>query len=227
MSTTRNTPEATKTLVIGANGATGKAVVAELLARGQAVTAFVRRADAMGSDLPAGLDLAVGDVMDAESVARAVAEHDAVVVVLGIRENALKVRLRGASATAMSVRSTGTKNIVDAMRRHGVERLVVQTTYGVFETWARLSWAWKLIFWLVLKPQIEDSERQEQVVTASGLEWVLVRPVGLSDGAGREAMVSTVGETRGMKVSRLAVADVLADATEGREHVGQHLAISA
>jgi len=215
-------------LVVGASGATGRVVTAELAARGHTVTAFVRRPDAMGDALPAGVRVVVGDVMQPSDVDAAMPGHDAVVVALGIRENPLKVRLFGSAATAMNVRSLGTQHVVDAMRRHGVERLVVQTTYGVSETRERLTWTWKAIFRLLLQPQIEDSERQEQVVDGSGLDWVLVRPVGLNDKAvSVPPLVSLDGETRGMSVSRLAVADVLVDATQDAGYIHQRLAVSA
>lgn len=215
-------------LVVGANGATGRIVTSELAARGHTVTAFVRRPDAMGDSLPKNVRVAVGDVMQKADVDRVMPGHDAVVVALGIRENALKVRLFGSAATAMNVRSRGTQHVADAMRRHGVQRLVVQTTYGVSETHEKLSWIWKLIFRLILQPQIADSERQEHVVHDSGLDWVLVRPVGLNDTpTPGPVLVSSDGETRSMSVSRLAVADVLVDATQRQAYVHQRLAVSA
>lgn len=227
MNTTEHTNTPIKVLVIGANGATGRAVVQELCARGHAVTAFVRQPRAMGAETSQSLRIVTGDVMNADDVERAVVGQDAVVVVLGIRESALMVRLRGSSGTAMNVRSVGTQNVVRAMHHHGVQRLVVQTTYGIGDTRERLSWMWKAIFRVLLHPQIEDSERQEQVVCDSGLQWVLVRPVGLNDGPCQPTLVSASGETRSMAVSRLAVADVLADATQRSEYLQQRLAVSA
>ena len=43
-------------------------------------------------------------------------------------------------------------------------RLVVQSTYGVGETKERLSFAWRCIISLVLKPQIADTEEHERIV---------------------------------------------------------------
>lgn len=216
-----------KILVVGANGATGRLVTAELAARGHAITAFVRRADAMGDDLPEGVDVVVGDALEPTTVEHAVAGKDAVVVILGIRENPLLVRLRGSAATSMRVRSEGTRNVIEAMKRQGVRRLVVQTTYGVAETRAGLSVGWRLMFDLLLKPQILDTERQERLVAASDLEWVMVRPVSLGDGPTRPVLVSADGETRSMDVPRAAVAEVLADAAVRSDYVGRRLAVSA
>lgn len=215
-----------KVLVIGANGATGKLVTACLIERGHEVSAFVRRPGAMG-DLSHKVTEVVGDVMDPAALDRAVPGHDAVVVTLGIRENPLLIRLRGASGTNLEVRSQGTRNVVEAMARHGVDRLVVQTTHGVGTTFADLSWSFKLFFRLILQPQIEDSERQESVVRGSGAEWVLVRPVSLTDDPAGDVLASPEGKIRSMKVPRESVARLLADATERPEWIDQAVSVSA
>ena len=216
-----------KIIVIGATGGTGRAVVEELLAHGHEVTAFARRPNALESSDPR-LHRFAGDVMNPVDVGRAIQGHDAVVVALGIRENPLLVRLRGSKGTAMNVRSAGTHNVVAAMQEHGVRRLVVMSTYGVNETWDRLSLKWKLIFSLLLKPQIADTEVQERVVRNSGLDWVIARPVGLTDdGEDSSLFASTEGEARHMNVSRQAVARFLAEAAERPSHVSQSVALSA
>ena len=118
-------------------------------------------------------------------------------VTLGIRENALRVRLRGPAGTAADVRSIGTAHVVAAMARHGVRRLVVQTSYGVGPTRDRLRWIERLFFALVLAPQIADTERQQALVEASALDWVVVQPVHLVDGADDAApFASSTGDTR-------------------------------
>lgn len=209
-----------KILVVGATGATGRLVVDELLGRGHEVTALVRRPGC------AAQRVVVGDVTDPTAVDAAVAGQDAVVVTLGIRENALLVRLLGSRRTPIDVRSRGTRHLVEAMRRHGVPRLVVQTTYGAGDSWPGLSPSWKLIFSAVLRPQLADTERQEAIVRDSGLDWVLVRPVALVDGPGDPPFVSPGGEVAGMRVPRRAVARVLVDAAEG-DPAHRILAVSA
>lgn len=215
-----------RVLVIGATGATGRVVIEELLRRGHDVVAFARRP----GDIPEreGLQTVRGDALVRADVDRGLAGCDAVVVALGISENPLLVRLRRrASRTAVDVRSQGTANVVAAMREAGIARLVVQSTYGAAETRARLSPVWKAIFALVLKPQIEDTERQEDIVRASGLDWTLIRPVSLIEGdRDRHVLRSTDGAAATMKVSYASVAALHADAVEGA-YVGTAVAISA
>jgi hypothetical protein len=153
--------------------------------------------------------------------------HDAVIVTLGISENPLRVRLFGPARTPMSVRSTGTRHIIAAMRKHGVRKLVVQTTYGVGDTRDRLTLADRLFFSLILKPQIADTELQNSDVARSGLDWVLVQPVHLTDGAD-DAMpfVSTAGEIGKLEVTRNSVGRLLARAVEDPELIGKSVAVS-
>lgn len=215
-----------KILVVGSSGGSGRAVVAQLLAAGQSVTAFSRRGVGSGIDSER-LSVFRGDALEARDVERAVSGHDAVVVTLGITENALRVRLLGPRSTPLDVRSKGTRNVIDAMRRHGVRRLVALTSYGVGATRDRLRFADRLVFELLLKPQIDDTELQNQDVVESRLDWVIAQPVHLTD-ADDDSMpfTSTRGETRRMKVSRKSVARFMADAVLGDAFVGQSVALS-
>jgi len=219
-----NTPH--KVLVVGATGGTGVATVRQLMKLGHYVSAFSRHAT---DKFSAGEKLTPidGDVMDTAAVERAVIGQDAVIVVLGISENPLLVRFFGAKNTAAKVRSIGTQNVITAMRKHGVKQLLVQSSYGVGETRERLNWINKLFFRLVLKPQIEDTETQEQKVRESDLDWVVVQPVHLIDTINAQTpFISTTGQTRNMKVSRESVATFLATAIRGVNYIGKTVAIS-
>ncbi len=211
-------------LVVGATGGSGRAAVDALVADGHEVTAFARRASAAfaGRD---GVRPVDGDVTVDADVDRAVDGQDAVVVALGISESAVRVRLRGSTGTPLDVRSRGTAAVVAAMRRHGVRRLVVQSSYGVGETRDRLPLSSRLVFALVLRPQIADHEVQERVVRTSGLDWTIVQPVYLTDGD-EPAALSRTGDTEGMKVSRRAVGGVLAALATGTSDVGACVSVS-
>ena len=216
-----------RVLVIGATGGSGRATVEELLAAGHEVTAFARRPDALGGTSEQ-LKVFQGDATNPADVERAVRGQDAVIVTLGIRENAVLVRLRGSAGTPMDVRSAGTRNVISAMRKHGVRKLVVQTTYGVGETRGRLPLMWRLMFSLLLKPQVADTERQEHAVRESGLDWVLAQPVSLTDDAAQgPAFASPAGEARVMTVSRRSVGRFLVEAAQSATYVGRSVALSA
>lgn len=216
-----------KILVVGATGGSGRAAVEHLVGLGHHVTAFSRSASShfQRSGLLTPVD---GDAMQASDIDKAIAGHDAVVVTLGISENPLRVRFFGSKATADNVRSVGTRNVIDSMCRHGINRLVVQSSYGVGETRKSLGMVDRLFFSLLLKPQIADTEIQERIVRASDTDWVIVQPVHLSDSEDSvtDPFVSVEGQTRAMKVARRSVARFLATAVLQPDYVRHSVAIS-
>jgi hypothetical protein len=113
------------------------------------------------------------------------------------------------------------------MKKHGVRKLVVQTTYGLGETRQRLGFVDRTFFNLVLKPQVADTEIQSREVQESGLDWVLVQPVHLTDDASDEMpFVSVSDDIEGLKVSRRSVGRVLAAATQDDGYVGRCVSVS-
>jgi putative NADH-flavin reductase len=214
-------------LVLGSTGGSGRAAVEQLLSDGHEVTAFMRRAVEFGPSTTVRLRIALGDAMRQRDVERAVEGQDAVIVTLGIRENPLRVRLLGPAHTALQIRSAGTRNVITAMRRHNVRKLVVQTSYGVGDTRARLGFIDRLFFALLLKPQIADTELQTRDVVASALDWVIVQPVHLNDTSARDMpFASTSGDIRENVVSRSSVGRFLAHAALSDDFVGKSVALS-
>ena len=215
-----------KVLVVGATGGTGIATVETLLKQGHQVTAFSRNANSLSFPHP-GFRIFEGDAMRIQDLEQAVQGHDVVIVTLGIQENPLRVRLFGTRGTPMDVRSAGTRNVVRAMAKHGVRRLVVQSTYGIGDTAGLLGFADRMFFSLLLKPQIKDTQAQEHVVRESGVDWTLAQPVHLTNlDDDKPPYLSVSGKTREMKVTRQSVAKFLANAATTQQYVGQSVAVS-
>ncbi|QBR92968.1 NAD(P)-dependent oxidoreductase [Nocardioides euryhalodurans] len=213
-----------KVLVVGASRGTGAELVSELVERGHLVTAYSRHG---GADDDQVRQVAA-DVLDREALGKAMIGQDAVVVTLGIPENPFRVRLTRRASSPLDVRSRGTRAVVEAMQEHGVRRLVVQSTYGIGETYAQLPLALKAFFTLAIRPQVDDHELQEHLVRESGLAWTIVRPTVLHDDPTEEpAYVGTDDHAPTMRVSRRQVARVEADALERRELRGQVLTVTA
>ena len=216
-----------KVLVVGGSRGTGAAVATELAERGHLVTAYARSAsgDGQGNEKVRYVE---GDVLDREELGKAMIGQDAVVVTLGISDNPFRVRLTRRATSPLDIRSRGTREVIRAMRDHGVQRLVVQSTYGIGETYAQLPLALKLFFTLAIRPQVDDHERQERLVRESDLSWTIMRPVVLNDEpATLPAHVGTNDRVKSMKVARRQVAEVTADALETEEFAGHVLSVSA
>lgn len=159
-------------LIFGATGGTGRELVRQALERGQSVSAFAR--DPAALDKRDGLRGIAGDALDAASVERAVAGHDAVICALG-----------RPAASPGRVRSAGTRNIVRAMERVGPRRLICQSTIGIGDSRPLLPPLYRyLLVPLLLRRTFAEHERQEAAVRSSQLDWTIVRAGALSDGEG-------------------------------------------
>lgn len=101
-----------RVLVTGATSLLGRTLVARLVDRGDDVTTFQRRAS--GLEVPEHL----GDIADRDAVADAVAGVQAVVHVAG------RVAVTGPWEHFEETNVTGTRNVVDASRAAGIERIV-------------------------------------------------------------------------------------------------------
>jgi uncharacterized protein YbjT (DUF2867 family) len=215
-----------RVIVFGATGGTGRAAVRELLDGGHEVTAFSRHADQLDLESER-LRRVSGDALRAEDVEGAMSGQDAVVVSLGVNDNPLKVRLLHRSRTPTNICSEGTRTIIQAMHRLGVRRLVVVSAYGVGETRQKLPWPFKLAYRLLLKEQISDKERQEQLVRNSSLEWIIVQPVGLTNGRPHgEVLASITGEVHHNTIPRGDVGRFLASAVRGDQFLFRTVALS-
>lgn len=216
-----------KVVVFGATGKAGRTVALTLLGAGHQVTAFARDAD----ELPAheGLSAIKGDALSAADVASAVAGQDAVVVCLGDSRNPVILKLLGAKRAAPShICEAGTANVIAAMKAASVARMICITAYGVGDTRDKLSKAYKAWFRVLqLRDQLADKERQETLVKESGLDWTLIQPVGLTDGAATGRwLASTSGERRKRTVSRVDLADFITQTLEGGRYTRETVVLS-
>jgi uncharacterized protein YbjT (DUF2867 family) len=208
-------------IVFGATGGTGRAVVAKLLADGHRVTAFARDPSKIAA--APGLTVAKGDAMSPEDVARALPGHDAVVVSLGSRA----LMLGAKRTTPADVCEAGTRNIVAALGANSRMRVIAVTAFGVGDTRDKMSWTFRLISTLLLKEAMADKERQEAVLKATTLDYVLVQPVGLTDApAAGDWVASTSGETRSMRIPRADVAAFIAGEIDAPRYHSQTVTLS-
>jgi putative NADH-flavin reductase len=181
-----------KVLIIGATGATGRILMGEALAQGHEVTALARNPSAVAPEdyRPRVLQ---GNALDPSSVETAVAGQDAVLSALGTR-----------STRPTTLFSESTQNVISAMKKHGVRRLVCITGIGAGHGGFLYD---RIILPFVVKNVYEDKDRQEEAIKQSELDWVIVRPARLTDEPARgEYRVFLGGAYAAKKISRADVA---------------------
>jgi uncharacterized protein YbjT (DUF2867 family) len=191
-----------KILIIGATGPTGREILRQAVALGHVVTALVR--DPAKADFGPTVQKAVGNVLEAATLEKALSGQEAVICSLG----------SGATGPfkEMTMLSAGTRNLVAAMKSQGVGRLVCITGVGAGESKGHGPWYYNwLIQPLLLRGVYEDKTRQEAIVRASGLVWTLVRPAILTKDAARgESAVRALTRLPGIHVGTIGRADVAA-----------------
>jgi len=112
----------------GASGAIGRRVVPKLLDQGHEVVGLTRDKDSAGKIESLGADAVIGDVYDADGLARAVA---------GVRPDVVMHQLTdlgsGDRSANAKVRVVGTRNLVDAAKAAGVRRIIAQSIAWAYE----------------------------------------------------------------------------------------------
>lgn len=159
-----------KIALFGATGGTGQQIIAQAGEAGHVIQALVRDSARLPLQNPS-LSLITGNVLDPAAVAKTLAGADAAIVSLGNTAN-----------NPDWIVSNGTQVIIEAMKQHGQRRLVVITSLGVGDSKDQVPFAFKMLMKTVIKKPMEDKDRQEQIVRASGLDWTIVRPGGLTNG---------------------------------------------
>lgn len=193
-------------LVLGATGGTGKLIVSEALSQGHNVTALVRSPEKAG-DLK-GARLVTGDARDVKTLRAALQGQDAVVSALGTPASPFR---------AVTLLSSATRALIEAMKAEDVKRLVAITGIGAGDSYGHGGFVFdRLIYPLLLRHVYEDKNRQEDLIRASGLDWVLVRPAVLNNKAGRGNVraLEDLSDFHGGTIARQDVAHFIADQLE-------------
>ena len=214
-----------KIIVFGSTGRTGRAAISKLLEAGHEVTAFARNTSTLAT--APNLAIMQGDAMRTADVDRAVPGHDAIVVSLGNSQNPFALLFGARRTTPPNVCEVGTRNIIAAIDPVAPVRLIVVTAFGIGDTRDKLPFLFKMFYRLVLREHMVDKERQEAVLKASRLEYVLIQPVALTDKpAAGTWLASPSGEIRKQEVSRTDVAAFIAEEIALPRHSRQTIAFS-
>ncbi|XP_028275224.1 flavin reductase (NADPH) [Parambassis ranga] len=149
-------------VIFGATGMTGLATLPLAVAAGYNVTVLARDPARLPADHKASR-VVVGDVLNKEDVKKAMEGQDAVIIILGTRNDL--------SPTTMM--SEGTKNILDAMKARGISKVV--GCMSAFLLWDRSKVPPRLV------PVTEDHDRMYSSLKTSGLDYVAVMPPHIAD----------------------------------------------
>ncbi len=201
-----------KFALLGATGRTGRHVVTQALDAGHEVVALARTPSKLGVQHDR-LTVVQGDALDPNVVGRVVDGADAVLLTLGHVKDSPKDVL-GRSATL----------VVEAMKRHGVRRVVTETGAGVADPRDPGGFGPALmrgVMRVVVKPLLTDSEAHVDTFRQSGLDWTAVRAPRLTDGPHTgQYQTGYLSMGPGHSISRADVADYMLRLASSEEAVG-------
>ena len=192
-----------KVLVIGGTRGIGRQVVQAAHAAGHEVTLLARNAERIVLAVT-GVRVVVGDAGDADDIERAVAGQDVVVWTVGA----------GPTRRPVDLFSRSTRFLLAAMAKHGVNRLLCVTGVGAGDSRGHGGFLYDRILQpLFLKTIYEDKDRQEALLRASNVDWTIVRPGALTNGAatGLVRALTNLDDITAAKVSRADVAGFIVE----------------
>jgi putative NADH-flavin reductase len=171
-------------LILGASGACGQWLTRIAVSRGHDVSALIR--DGRHVETPGVRHVVQGEVTQPGVLDRAVPGHDAVLCALGIRRAS---RNPWSPLLSPSDFAEGMiQRLIPAMQRSGVRRLLVISAAGVGDSAAQLTWPVQQLLSLGnVAVAYRDLAAMELHLPVSGLDWLLIRPVALVNGAVRGA----------------------------------------
>ena len=159
--------------VVGSTGPLGREFLAQAMEASHVVRALARDPSALK---PApSLEVVRGDVFDQPSLDAAARGQDAAVVILGLPFSALR--------KPTNLYSQGTRNVIVALKRASVRRLIVVSSFGVGDSRRDANLLERAFFSLALRGAYADKNLQEQAVRESGLDYTIVRPTRFTTSA--------------------------------------------
>ena len=194
-------------LIIGASRGVGAELLKQALDEAHTVTVLARHPDKVQITAP-NLTVIQGDILKAHTVNSAVQGKDAVCVTIGVP----------ITFSPVTVFSQGILNVIAAMEEHQVRRLICVTGIGAGDSKGHGGFLYDRIFKpLFLKTIYTDKDLQEKYIEESGLDWVIARPAGLTNGprTGNYRVITDMTGITSARISRADVADFIM--TELRE----------
>ena len=204
-------------IIFGATGSLGSHVVKQALEKGHSVTAFTRTPEKLAVLHNPNLTTIRGDIHNLSDIEKAIKGKHAVFCALG-------------DGTKGKVRAPGTLNIIEAMSKLGIKRLICQTTLGLGDSWNNLNFFWKYaMFGFLLRKAFRDHQLQEKYILNSKLDYTIVRPSAFTNGdLTQQYNIGFDGKFKrlSLKIARADVADFLLQQLTSNEFIRKPVSIS-
>ncbi len=202
-----------KILIIGASRGIGKALMEEALKDGHKVRVLARHPNRLEST-DSRLDLVQGDVRDLQSVKEAAQDMEIVCSCIGVP----------ITFKAVDLFSVAAANLVKVVGQQPTLKLIAVTGIGAGDSKGHGGFLYDRIFKpLFLKSIYEDKDREEEIIATGDIDWLIVRPAGLTNGprTGNYRIINDLEGTTAKRISRRDVADFILCQAAQPSHFGK------
>lgn len=215
----------TKILLLGATGRTGKLLLKLAMNRGFVIHCLSREVNRIKKH--DRIIVFEGRTDNPHDVKRAIKGCDFVISTLNIsrKSDFPWANLR----TPKTFLSDTMSILVELAKKENIKRICICSAWGVSETIDQIPFWFK---WIILNSNISyaylDHERQERILQSSGLDWTIVRPVGLYNSKRLRAIKETKDNypKPSLLISRLSVADYMLSSLFNKELIKKKIVIS-
>jgi len=210
-----------KLIIFGATGEAGRQLIKQALAAGDEVRAFARNPSNL-TIRHEHLTIVQGELHDLASIEQAVNGTDAIISLLGPRP---------VEDIKSKPLTRGTQNIVAAMKKCGVRRLIVVSTPSASAPNDMPDLRFKMLVSMIkttMRPAYEEIVNVAQIVRDSDLDWTVVRVSILNNNpkTGR-VRVGYLGKGEvGVRLSRADMAAFILGEIKNPSYIRQMPAIS-
>jgi putative NADH-flavin reductase len=205
-------------VIFGASRGVGRCLTEQALAQGYRVTAAARN-PATVKIAHERLRVMPCDVLNPDAVDRAIVGQDVVFCTLGANAKG-----------PITLYSAGAHNIVRGMQAHQVRRLIFLSNFGILDEKAQDLRGAALLFLLkrFIPHTLVDHRRALEEIRGHAPEWVVVRPMPLTDEpwSGHYRIAVNDLPAKGMRIARADVADFMLRQATSDEYLSKVPAIA-
>jgi putative NADH-flavin reductase len=200
-----------KLAVFGATGQTGREIVRQSLSGGHGITVLARDPRKI-EEFSSKMRIVHGDSMEERPVEEAVAGSDAVLSALG-----------HVSGSPDDLLSKSASNILEAMRKQKVQRLVVLTNAAARDSLDRPGFSNRLLLATLSMfrgTMARDTAEEAKIISSCELNWTIVRASLLTNGPlTKKCRVGQFDGNAGTRVSRADAADFMISCATGEKYL--------
>ena len=190
-----------KILIIGATRGIGKALLETALEEKCNVTVLARTPEKITISHPQ-LRVAKGDVLEIQSIEAVAKGQEAICSCVGVPITFKPVDLFSRAA----------RNILATVKQNPGQKYIAVTGIGAGDSKGHGGFLYDKIFKpLLLQTIYADKDREEEIIKTGGVEWMIVRPAGLTNGkrTGNYRIINDMNGVTSRRISRLDVADFI------------------